>query len=456
MLKSRGMYDATVSNMGEVQKQTAITQWKTLPTEEPEVVETLAVITYRIIGHEEVWFPRFYSCLFWLLGGVGLYLLLARMFNPGGAVLGTLFYLFVPYGILASRTFMPDPLMLALLVWSIWAVFRWSEQPTWAKCILAGVLCGLTIYVKATAVFYIAGAIIAMALGQFGFKKAIRQIQLWVMGILAILPGFLYNLLGIYVFKFISSDATYNRIVLKELANPVSYLQWNNMVGTVVGFAVFLLAIAGVFMISQRKTRSLVCGLWIGYFVFGFFFIYYYTSHDYYHLPLIVLVAIGLAAFGEGVLRKANEIIRPGWFAKVLLISLLFIGIGESVWQVRNDFKRTDYRPQVQFWAALGKKLQGSTSLALTEDYNGRLSYWGWYNASYMPDLNELAHRALTGHEAGMAQTFAALAQGKDFFLVTMLDDLDAEPEFKQMLYQTYPIYGQGKGYVIFDLRQGH
>jgi len=46
-------------------------QWKSQPVEEPEVMENLAVLTYRVIGHEDIWFPRFYSILFWLVGEWG-------------------------------------------------------------------------------------------------------------------------------------------------------------------------------------------------------------------------------------------------------------------------------------------------------------------------------------------------------------------------------------------------
>lgn len=455
MLKARGMYESSAPNIVEWQRELAVKQWKTMPTEEPEIVEHLAAFTYKVIGEENLWFPRFYSILFWIVGGVGLYLLLKHLVNTDGAVIGLLFYLFVPYGITASRAFMPDPLMLALIIWGLWALMHWKEKPGWGRAVLAGLLCGAAVYVKLTAVFYIAGGILGVALGEFGFKKAISQLQFWVIGILAILPGLTYNWLGIYVFKFIGQDAVQNRILTGMLKDPVSYLNWNNLIGVVVGFAAFLLSLAGIFLLRIRKARSLVIGLWAGYLIFGFFFIYYYTTHDYYHLPIIVLVSIGLAAIGETVIAKMSEFIRPKWFANFLLLAVLLVGMGEVCWQVRNDLKRTDYRPQAAFWAALGEKLRGTTSLAMSEDYNGQLSYWGWYDASYMPEIAELTHLELSGHESGVAETFKIASQGKEFFLVTMLDDLEKEPEFKAYLYQTYPIYDQGKGYVIFDLRQG-
>ena len=454
MLKARGMFAATSANYTEWQKTVAVGQWKTMPTEEPEVVENLAVLTYKLIGREDLWFPRFYSIFFWLAGGVGLYLLLKGLTGVDGAVAGTLFYLFTPFGISASRTFMPDPLMVALLIWAVWALWRWSEKPGWGSAILAGVLCGLTVYVKLTSVFFVAGAILSLAWAIYGFKPMLRQAQVWVIGVLALLPGVLYNGLGIYVFKFIRPDSTSNRILLNMLVDPLSYVHWNDIIGVVVGFVAFLLALAGSFLVDNHKARALLIGLWSGYLVFGAFFIYYFTSHDYYQLPLIFLVSIGLAGLVQALLPKMADLIHPRRWANVLIVVLLLAGVGESVWQVRNDFKRTDYRSQAQFWQKLGTELKGTTSLALTEDYNGRLQYWGWYDAAYMPAMSEMIHRELSGHSAEISATFDAVSQGKEYFLVTMMDDPTMTNGLMDYLKQTNPVYDQGNGYIIFDLHK--
>jgi len=70
-----------------------------------------------------------------------------------------------------------------------------------------------------------------------------------------------------------------------------------------------------------------------------------------------------------------------------------------------------------------------------------------------MPAMNELVHRALSGHDADVAATFAAVSQGKQFFLVTLMDDPTMTSGLMDYLMQTYPIYDQGSGYIIFDLR---
>jgi hypothetical protein len=453
MLKARGMFYYGAENVEAWQQKMAVTQWANQPVQEPEIMEHLAAWTYKLIGREDIFYPRLYAALFWLIGGVALYLLLKKLTGVDGAVVGVAFYLFCPYGISASRAFMPDPLMIALLLWSVWAVWRWHEKPGWGGAVLAGVLCALTIYAKLTAVFFLGGAILALALCADGFKKALRNPQYWVMGVIALLPGLLYNLLGIYVLDFIGKSAVINRLIPSMLIEAVSYIRWNNMIVTVTGAAAFLLSLLGIALLDGRAKRSLVLGLWIGYVLFGAFFIYYYTTHDYYHLALIPFTAVGLAALADVLIRRTAELIKPGWFFKLLVFVVLFALVGETMWQVRNDFKRSDYRGEAAFWLTLGDKLRGTNSLAMTDDYNGRLAYYGWYEAAYMPDLNELTHRELAGHSGDIGDTFSALAQGKQFFLVTLLDDLTAEPDFKAWLDSTYPVYDQGDGYIIYDLR---
>jgi hypothetical protein len=137
-----------------------------------------------------------------------------------------------------------------------------------------------------------------------------------------------------------------------------------------------------------------------------------------------------------------------------VVVGLLLLAVGQNTWAVRNTLKRTDYRPEAVFWQSLGDKLRGYNVLALTQDYNGRLSYWGWFDAAYYPSLGDFQHQATAGSTEDPLQYFKNASAGKDLFLDTMLDELDAQPQFKALLYATYPVFDQGNGYVIFDLRK--
>jgi hypothetical protein len=40
-----------------------------------------------------------------------------------------------------------------------------------------------------------------------------------------------------------------------------------------------------------------------------------------------------------------------------------------------------------------------------------------------------------------------------NYFLVTDFDEFDRQSELKERLFSSYPVYLEGDGYLIFDLR---
>ena len=108
-IKARGMFYETLVGAPDIQREFAIQQWKTKVTIEPEIVEHIALFFYRLTGKEQLWIPRMFSVLFWLVGGIFVYLLARDLISTDGALLSLAFYLFVPYGIFASQQLSARP-----------------------------------------------------------------------------------------------------------------------------------------------------------------------------------------------------------------------------------------------------------------------------------------------------------------------------------------------------------
>jgi hypothetical protein len=51
-----------------------------------------------------------------------------------------------------------------------------------------------------------------------------------------------------------------------------------------------------------------------------------------------------------------------------------------------------------------------------------------------------------------LKQRFQELAAGKHFLVITQMNRLEQQPEIRDFIYTTYPIFDEGPGYVIFDL----
>src|SRR5690242_16823377 len=72
---------------------------------EPPIMEWLAVLAYLVVGREEVAIPRAMASTAWVLGAIPLFLLARRFGSDRSSLIAATLYLFLPFGIIASRNF---------------------------------------------------------------------------------------------------------------------------------------------------------------------------------------------------------------------------------------------------------------------------------------------------------------------------------------------------------------
>jgi len=445
---------------------------KTKVTIEPEMMERLAALIYRFTG-EQLWIPRLISSVVWLVGGIFIYLLARDMLSVDGAVLALAFYLFVPYGIFASRSFQPDPLMVTLIVAFWWLIFRWAISPLprgegsgvraeWKWAILTGLIGGLAIFVKFVAAFFVIGGALGALLGRFKLRDLVRDPQVWTMGLLGALPGAAWIVYGKFVAGLFGEDMS-GRFIPALLASPLFYIQWQTKAAAVAGGIGIMLGLLGLFLVRERSPRAFLLGIWGAYLVFGLFFNYHISTHDYYSLPLIPIVALSLAPLGDWFFARLRDIVPAsslqgeggagsGWVRGAVSVILLY-GIFSTVWNVRNELKSVDYRPQAAHWAEIRETLGSKTSVvALTEDYGNPLAYWGWQRATIWPSSGDLYQADVRGNQRDIEKLFKEITDQKAFFLVTDLEDFAKQPDLQAEL-AAYPVLVQGDGYLIYDLQ---
>jgi hypothetical protein len=213
-----------------------------------------------------------------------------------------------------------------------------------------------------------------------------------------------------------------------------------------MGGVVIALGLLGLF---SFREKIFIAGLWIAYLVYGIFFDYHISTHDYYNLLLIPIVAISLAPFADLVLPNLNSRLTRFAFIVVVLFALL-----ATTWSIRSTLKETDYRPEAAMWAGIGQGLGPRAKItALAQDYGARLEYWGWERSVSWPLYGDLVyHEDLKGAKRAFDDRFAALTAKSDYFLVTLPQELARQPELEERL-SSYPVFLQGDGYIIYDLR---
>lgn len=191
---ARGIYYEMLPNADPQLRKMAVNFANSTGQYEPPILETLVAYTYRIIGGEHLWVARIYSSIFWIIGGIALFVLAKRMFNPNAALVSLGYYLLLPFSTQASRSFQPDPSMVMWLILTVYALFRWSQDQRWKWTILAGVFGGMTIITKAVSVYIVAAAALAIVLSTLGFRQSLRRIQVWVIAALMVAPSAIYYL----------------------------------------------------------------------------------------------------------------------------------------------------------------------------------------------------------------------------------------------------------------------
>ncbi len=450
-LKARGMYLQTVGGVPDWQRKMAIQQWKTKSEVEPEVFERLVAFTWRFTG-EKLWVPRVYSSLFWIVGAVFLFLLVRGLLSVDGAIAATAYYLFFPYAVVASRSFQPDPLMVMLLIAFWWAFVRWTRAQSWGWAVAAGLIGGFAIYIKFVSAFFVVGGALGMLLGVFPLRDALRKVQLWAIAALGLLPGAGYIFYGVVLHGFLGRQFG-GRFIPALLLSPYNYVQWAMMASMAAGALAIMLALLGLLFVQARPLRFFLFGLWVGYILFGLFFDYHVATHDYYHLPLIPIIAISLAPLADWILRRLREL-TEGRLARFAAVAFLLGGLLTVAWETRNDIKAVDYAPQTAMWAEIGDKLQhGHNVVALTQAYGTPLAYWGWHDALIWPNSGDVDYHTARGASIDLPQLFENMTRGKAYFLVTDFAELNRQPDLKQKL-AGFSVYAQGDGYVIYDLHK--
>jgi hypothetical protein len=146
--------------------------------------------------------------------------------------------------------------------------------------------------------------------------------------------------------------------------------------------------------------------------------------------------------------------LQLGWLTRAVFVALALLVVAVQLWNVRVQLVRENWRPDVEFWTMLGEKLghDNGTVLVMAQDYGYRLAYWGWQDVESWYYTGDLELRELDNRTVDAGQRFQDRVQGKRFFVVTQMRNFISQREIRAYVYEHFPIYDEGEGYIIFDL----
>ncbi len=449
---ARGMYYQLSPSSDPDTRELAAELRAATPRYEPEIFERMVSVAYLLAGREVLWMARVFAAAFWMIGGLFLYLLARRMTTPVAGLVGLAYYLFLPFGVIASRSFQPDPFMVMWLLAAAFSWYQFADKRTRGWAIAAGVTGGIAILAKPMAVFPVMMAAAAISLATWG-RGSFRSPRLWVTGLVTLAIPAAYYLLqtgersaGMFAF-FVAAP-------LRLLLQPSFYAGWARLLNGMFGLTFVMLSLIGPFLLP-RRGRALLLGLWVGYLTYGLIFAYTIHTHDYYSLMLVPIVALSLAAVA-GVLEERLRLQpRTVGLVAMLLVVVSFVPLA---WNAVENLLESDYRGEPTGWARLGEAMpKDGRIIALTQEYGYRLLYYGWTKAALWPYLADLRFAELRGDadDRPFEQIFGDKTAGARYFLVTHFGELDQQPELKAHLENHFAIATQGDGFVVYDLGRG-
>ncbi len=449
---SRGIYYALADNVSELNREISLKQMGSQEMLEPQILENLVAFTYIIVGGEHVWIARIYSSLFWTLGGLALYTLTREIVSDDGAVIALIYYLFVPFGLLASRTFQPDPLMTASILFAWLSFFRWGKTRSWKWAWITGLTAGGAILIKSTAVFFLFFGMAVFVLLVYKLRDMIKDLQVWLIVGLSAIPAIAYHLYGYFISGDLQGQLQGRLFNPKLWSDPRFYALWINTTSRVLGHLLILvIALVGLFLIKKGISRWFLLGTWLGFVVYGFAVSYYVTTHSYYLLPLIPLAAISISATVDWIFKwLIKNKLRGIVWAGTISVVILGVSLGYYLYQIEDFRHEPDYYYKVASYVSPDKSI-----IALSQDYGFRLSYYGWINVQPWSQLeNLLPPGEKITEEDSYSMRFSDAMDDFDYFIITRMKDFRQQSDLRKELVDHYPVLTEGGGYLIYDLRE--
>ena len=450
-LMARGIYYFISPNLevSEWQRVTGIHQWKLEGLVEPPLLEWLVAFTYKLVSGVYLWIARLYAILFWMLAAVGVWWLAKKISGQTGSVIALSFFLYYPYGVYASRSFQPETLLVAFLVFTILSVLQWEKHKNWKWAIATGLIGGITILIKAVAIFFVAGIWLGLLFSHMKLKAMIKNRQLWIIACLLILPYALFIYYATYIVG--GYEGQFSLRFFPQMWTQIGfYLRWIGTLRLAVGLEWLVMGLLGVLLIKERNWRWILLGAWLGYVLLGFTLSYHISTHDYYNLPVYIMTALGLGV----MLNKLVSFNSNNVWVRFAAISLLILVISTYSYESYSLLKRNNFNQEIAFWQTLGEELGHEARIvALSEDYGYRLAYWGWISPTNWMNTEDIRLRKEAGQTFDFERYFNTTIQDKDYFVITLLNELEKQPQLNDHLCSHFKIIKQSDRLIVFDLR---
>jgi hypothetical protein len=417
---ARAFYFMSNDQVEDWRRDIAVTTMNQQPVLEPPLVEYLVSLIYRVVGREEIYYARFLTGAFWLVGGIFMYLITKKLVSTESALFATLYYLFMPMGVIISRSFQPDSLMMMFFLASLYLLVYYFENGGRNYLLLASVVTAITLILRPLVLFGIFFAFLALSFQNKGNWRKIIDWPLVVFSSVSLLPAIIYYGYGILFAGFMRWKIS-TSFMPYLLPKRDFWLGWFQVGTNVVGVAFLIAAIIGFFLLRSRTARSLMIGLAISYLIFGSAFTYHIHTHPYYHIQLFPVIAICAAACLAGIANALRNSSGKLWPVPIILSVL--IGLYFAYRTARDSLYQAQMEDPKTAWE-IGEIIGHNPHTVFVSRYYGvPLEYYGEFGGAPWPvRIEDPFYRQPGAHELSVRERIDTLGFEPDFFVITSFD----------------------------------
>jgi hypothetical protein len=418
---------------------------------EPPVLEWVAAISYRIIGRESFRIGQAISGVFWLIGGVFLYGLIRRIGTPAAAIAGTVYYLFVPLGVVISVSFVPDTLMMMLFLAGLLATVRYHERASLPRLILAASVCGLAIVLRPLVLFTLLAAFVALAIHNIWCKNRVAKAHLALFASLSLLPTVLFYGYGVFLAGFLRWKVQTSFV--PSLWFHYDYWKgWLLSASDAVGPVWLIAAFVGI-LLARGVAKALLVGLSVGYVIFCLVFTYHIRFANYYHLQLIVIVALALGPLLPLIVDRLKQL-SMGRYEWIQLAGALLVAAFVTLGAIDQRMAAVPRIEDEAVFQEVGEIVRHSTRTLYVSSYYGKpLEYFSELAGWYWPRSNDSAFdRRAAYRDLTVEERLSALDAIPEYVVVTDFDQFDRlHGDLEDYLKTKCAVVAANMQYVIYN-----
>lgn len=419
---------------------------------EPPVVPAVTAAGWCALGDESTALPRVLAAVVWCSGAFALGLLVRSL---GGGAVASLFaaawMLFHPYAIAAGRSVQPDGPMVALLLAGGHALARWLDagDRRWMRA--AALFFGAAVFVKLVAIFFV-GPLLAAAFLPFGrdprSERAGVRSAAWFVG--SMVPAALWYADGWWGHGFLRAQGQ-GRFQPQLLGTAHFWRELSLRLDAVVGLAALGLAVVAMGLAMRGRARAFALAWFAGQAALGVAFTFHVHTHDYYCLPLVPWVGMGLGLAAEALVGRLPRGRSVAAITALAVASMLGLRATRSAWR-DADLAVRDAGTVVQDAARIGAAVGHDRDVLMQARWYGLpTKFHGRFAAEYWPDHLDLAGDP---NPWSPSERMARAYHGRRFgwFVLADTRERTLQPALWEHLVDRHPVVLQTQRVIVFRL----